>query len=913
MMGNAATDIAIIGMAGRFPGAASLDQFWENLIAGVESISLFSDGETIVPVGLRGRADYVPARAVLEGIDLFDAWFFGYSPAEASLIDPQQRLFLECAWEAIESSGYDPEAYQGAIGVYAGASTNTYLLSQFSAEELPVVLSDFQAVLGNDKDFLATRVSYKLNLRGPSINVQTACSTSLVAVHLACQGLHLGECDMALAGGVSIRTPQRLGYLYNTGGMYSSDGHCRAFDSRANGTTPGNGVGVVLLKRRSEAETDGDLILATIKGSAINNDGSGKVGFTAPSVSGQASAVAEAMAIADVSPPDIDYIEAHGTGTPLGDPVEVAALAQVFRNSNGNRKCVIGSVKANIGHLDAAAGIAGLIKTVLCLQHRLIPPTLHFRTLNPQIDFQGTPFVINNTPFECTSGTRLLAGVSSFGVGGTNAHVVVAEAPIEPTVAMVGSQLILLSARSPAQLRALMANFEAHLRKHPELNLADVAYTTQVGRRAFGHRAVLLARTLDDAIAGFENGGSQRVLTAVAAPARHRVAFLLTDLENLGRPISQCLYDAELAFKEAVDECAARMFNLSGKQLRDHLFQGGSLLNLEAGFARCASFTVSLALARMWIACGVRPHLILADRTGDAIAACLFGALSISDALSALSSERGIVSLRRDWDSQAGLLQVPVYSVVPGEILTGSAGNREESQLGHTSGGIAEGVASVDSSNTVYIGMGGEAQTSRYLGRQIDATAPLVVSSLAEDHALDALEHIWLCRGRLWLVGVPVVWSQCHKANRRRVSLPTYPFDRQVCWVGPPESSLSVPDHSMSKGNGVRQARPSLRTPYQASQTTIQSRLVNLWEELLGIQGVGIHDNFFDLGGHSVVVIQLISRLEETFGVNVDPEAIFETSDIAQLAVIVERSIFEQVESLTEEEAQALVKDEDRQ
>ncbi|MBZ5521019.1 MAG: type I polyketide synthase, partial [Acidobacteriia bacterium] len=501
-MSSAATDIAIIGIAGRFPGAQTPEQFWRNLAEGRESVSFFPDLPP-VQAGTVGGAKYVPARAVIHDIDLFDPAFFGYSPAEASVMDPQQRLFLECAWQALEDAGYDPGAYPGAISLYAGCTTNTYLLTQFPPDELIRVLNDFQTVIANDKDFLVTRVSYKLNLRGPAVNVQSACSTSLVAVHLACQSLLTGESDMAMAGGVSVRLPQGLGYWHQAGGIYSSDGHCRAFDSKADGTFPGNGLGLVVLRRLADAERDGDHIYAVIKGTAINNDGSAKVGFTAPSVAGQASVIAEAMAIGGVSPEEIQYVETHGTGTTLGDPIEIAALSQAFQSAAGSGpRCAIGSVKPNIGHLDAAAGITGLIKTVLALEHRQIPPSLNFENPNPNINFASTPFFVNRSLAEWkVNGKPRHAGVSSFGIGGTNAHAVLAEAPaVMRDPETPDEQLLVFSARSSAQLSTMAANLDAHLKEHPELRLGDVAYTCQVGRHPFSHRAVLLAHSMQDAV-----------------------------------------------------------------------------------------------------------------------------------------------------------------------------------------------------------------------------------------------------------------------------------------------------------------------------------------------------------------------------------------------------------------------------
>ncbi|HSK64677.1 MAG TPA: polyketide synthase, partial [Pyrinomonadaceae bacterium] len=385
-------EIAVIGLACRFPGAQNSDQFWANLRDGVESISRFTDEELLasgIAPEVLGLPNYVKAGGVLPDIELFDAGFFGISRREAEMTDPQQRIFLEVAWEGLENAGYDPQTYNGSIGVFAGSSISTYLLFNLLPDVSIVGSGEhFPTLIGNDKDYLATHVSYKLNLHGPSMSIQTACSTSLVAIHTACQSLLNGECDIAIAGGVAVSVPQQTGYVYQEGAYFSPDGSCRSFSADARGTVFGSGAGVVVLKRLEDALRDGDCIDAIVKGSAINNDGAGKVGFTAPSVAGQARAISEALAITEVDPETIGYIEAHGTATPLGDPIEISALSLAFSSQKlPLASCAIGSVKSNVGHLDSAAGVCGFIKTVLSLKHAQIPPSLHCSTPNPDINF----------------------------------------------------------------------------------------------------------------------------------------------------------------------------------------------------------------------------------------------------------------------------------------------------------------------------------------------------------------------------------------------------------------------------------------------------------------------------------------------------------------------------------------------
>jgi acyl transferase domain-containing protein len=632
------TDIAVIGLACRFPGARDSAEFWDLVSGGSEAISFFSEqdlhAEGIAP-SITSRPNYVRAKGVIDDPDLFDAGFFGYSPADAAAIDPQQRVFLECAWSALENAGIDPARYPGPIGVYGGSSTGTYLAR--SLRELGDLPEFMEIVLGNDKDQLAPRVSYKLGLRGPSIAVQTACSTSLVAVHLAAQGILGGDCEVALAGAVSLMFPRREGYTYQPEGIYSEDGHCRAFDAAATGTVPGDGVGIVVLKLLTAALADGDWVHAVIKGTAVNNDGAARAGYSAPSISGQAAVIRAAHQVAGVSPKSISYVEAHGTGTALGDPAEVMALTQAFRaDTAATGFCGIGSVKSNIGHLDVASGIAGLIKAILALQHQVMPPTLHVTSANPRMKIEDSPFFIADRarPWPAGNAPRR-AGVSSFGLGGTNAHVIVEEAPpraARPARRGGRPSLLLVSARSEAALAEASAGLAAHLARHPGDNLADVAYTTQVTRRRFEYRCFVVAR--DHASAGLALAG------AAARPPRARrrppsplpAVFMLPGQGAQHAGMASGLYRTEPLFAAEFDRCCEHLPAALAGEVRQVVL-GGSPAVEDTRLAQPALFIIEYALARMWQAWGLQPRALIGHSLGEYVAACLAGVFTLPDAL----------------------------------------------------------------------------------------------------------------------------------------------------------------------------------------------------------------------------------------------------------------------------------------
>ena len=649
------TEIAVVGLALRVPGAANSDEYWQNLKNGVESLNFYTDDE-LREAGVSeaeiNNPNYVKAGAPLDNMEMFDAGFFGFSPRDAAIMDPQHRHFLEVCWEALEHAGYDPEQYEGAIGVFGGSGHNAYM--PYNLLTNPSLLDSVGFFLlrhtSNDKDFLTTRVSYLFNLSGPSINLQTACSTSLVAIHLGSQSLLSGECDMAIAGGVTFDLPHRQGYMYKEGEIVSPDGHCRAFDADAQGTRFGSGAGAVILKRLADAIEDGDTIHAVVKGSAINNDGSGKVNYLAPSVDGQASAIAEAIALADVDPETIGYIETHGTGTSIGDPIEVAALTNAFRVSTDKTQfCGLGSVKTNIGHLDTAAGVAGFIKTVLALKHQQIPPSLNYKAPNPQIDFANSPFYVNAKlrDWPVLQDAPRRGAVSSLGVGGTNAHVILEESPVlEASSPSRPCQLLTLSAKTPTALEQASDNLAAFLQENPEVPLADVAYTLQRGRQPMKHRRTVVCQTPAEGAEFLQSHVANQMHTAVSAESPPSVVFMFSgqgsQYVNMGRD----LYASEPIFQEEVDRCAAILQPQLGFDLREVLYPADGDEETAAerlkqtAVTQPALFTIEYATAKLWLSWGVQPWALIGHSIGEYVAACLSGVFSLEDAL-AIVAERG--------------------------------------------------------------------------------------------------------------------------------------------------------------------------------------------------------------------------------------------------------------------------------
>ncbi|MFB1481089.1 non-ribosomal peptide synthase/polyketide synthase, partial [Corallococcus sp. RDP092CA] len=1010
---GASGGIAIIGMAGRFPGAMTVAEFWRNLREGVESLTRFSQEELEhlpgLPEGLElwQHPAFVPAGGVIDGVDRFDHAFFDMSLREAQFTDPQQRLFLQTAWAALEDAGVDPERFPGAISLYAGATGSGY--AEAVRQAMPLDAASFMELHGTaTHESLATKTSFKLGLTGESTLVYTACSTGLVAVHMACQSLRTGQSDVALAGATRLAVPQRTGYVAQEGLIFSPDGHCRAFDAKAQGTLAGNGVGAVVLKRLEDALRDGDSIYAVIRGSALNNDGWHKSGFTAPSVQGQAAVVAQALANAGVAPEAVGYVEAHGTATPLGDPIEVAALTRAYGLGPEHRgRIALASLKTNVGHLDTAAGLAGLMKAALALHHGEIPPSLHFEHPNPQIDFDAGPFFVNTTlrPWP-RSETPRFAAVSSFGIGGTNAHAILEEAPMRQSGSTTRShQLIVLSARSPEALEAAARQLDGHVTDGMDARmLADLAFTHAVGRRRFEYRHALVVKDAADLVRQL-----RKPVAAVKTDKRGpRVAFVFSGQGAQRVAMGRELSEASPLFRAHLERCLALLEAPLRARVSRLLSPGaGAEADAMASLAETrvalpALFSVQVSLARLWQDLGVQPYAVLGHSFGEYAAACVAGALSLEDAMR-LTVARGELMHRmppgamlavalpsaRVQPLLSGRLELAAVNTPDRCVVSGPVEEVErlEAELKAQKAGAvrmpaphafhsadveplmpelarvvgalrwSEPKARYVSSLTGTVARPGQLAEPRYWTEQMrrpvhftravetlqeegcavllevgpgqDVT-PLVRANLVggEDGAprvrgLASLrlggatteQQGWLqAVGELWASGVIVDWSAFYAHEQRlRLHLPTYAFQEKTVWVEPkaqaavsgpvlrptpplpPPPAIAVAAPVISPAPALPEPAtpevpvteaPSPAQPVRddAPRGEVEARVAALWRERLGLEFVGRHDNFLEIGGNSLTAAQLLNQVRDTFGVNLPLAALFEAPTVAGIA-----------------------------
>lgn len=855
-------EIAVIGLSCRFPGGEGPEAFWESLMAGVDAITDFSEEQALLAgCSLEEvlQDGYVRSRGLIDKPFAFDPEFFSITPREASVLDPQQRIFLTCAWEAFENAGYVADTV-GSVGVFAGSSENSYALCHVAPNRDQLAyLGMAYAYVFNQAAYLPLRVSYKLDLQGPSVFLNTTCATSLVAVNLACKALLAGECDMALAGAASVGFPFYEGYPFEeAGGAMSAVGRCRSFDKTAQGTVPANGVGVVLLKRLSDALADGDHVRAVIKGTAVNNDGRQKIGFTAPSIRGQAEAMRSALTIAELAPQDIAFVEAHGTATPLGDPIEVRALTEAF-GLNDRGLIALGSVKSNVGHASEAAGMAGLIKSVMALEHRQLPRTIHFTDPNPELDIEQTPFFVAQSAQDWRGSDRILnASVNSIGLGGTNAHVVLQQAPAKVRAHMQDcAVLITVSARTPAQLDAAVERLARHFDTTPDVEMADVAYTCHVGRKAFSHRRSIVARTPTEAATALRASASAPGEDKPAAfSAALRASATAEDPE-----LARRLYEGLPAFRRILDVLLASFDPSSREQARRDLGQDGSAGRPSA----LLDFTVKLGLVLLWQDWGLKPRGVEGQGVGAIVADVAAGRVSPHEApqrvRDLLASDPQDVKV----DDKTKIMLLATLS----EVIDDADG------------------------------------------------APCRVLSSLGDGGGEPAARLLRRAGDLWRAGWSPDWGSFHKdESRRRTPLPTYPFAETVYRLDPAppaQSPIPTPNRAATAAaapdNLAAAPRRAAAGEGEGEDFTvdIRSRIVALWRELLGVEIIEDEDSFIALGGDSLLGARLANQLRDTFAISIPMSALLGATLLGEQVDLVEGLLIAKVEAMSEQELEDLV------
>ncbi|AOS61827.1 type I polyketide synthase [Actinoalloteichus hymeniacidonis] len=899
------SSVAVVGLAARVPGVADLDEFWAALVEGRD---------------LTSRLDSGRRYGLLADTDRFDAAFFGISPQDAQLLDPQTRVFLECAWEALEHGGYDPHTYPGAIGVYAGSGESDHLTALRAQRHRFPHVTDEQLRLAGSRDLLTSRVAYALNLHGPAITVHTACSTSLVATHLAGQALLAGDCDLALAGGVTVRGIAGAGEADD---LLSPSGYCRPFDAEADGMVGADGAGVVLLKRLTEALEDGDHVHAVIRGSALGNDGSTKMGFTAPSVTGQVAAIRSAHLLADVDPDTIGYVEAHGTGTAIGDAIEFRALTEAF-GAELPQPCVLGSVKSNIGHADTAAGVLGLIKVVLSLRHGLIPGTAHFRSPNPHLDLAAGRFTVTSTATSWPAGAvPRRAGVNSTGVGGTNAHLIVEEAPAPPPPAGEdGPHLLPLSARTAAALTESAARLSAHLDRNP-VGIAETAWTLQTGRAEFEHRAVVVCRDRAEAVRSLAGlAGAEGPQASGRSPKKTppQVAFLFPDSPELRVRVARELYEAEPVFRAVFDDCAELAAADLGLDLRQLLYpDSAETAAATTAVAGPALFALQHALAELWGARGIEPNAVLGHSVGAFAAAVSAGVLTRSEALSLVITRGRLLARHReavriDDLNHEYAAAVATVRPAPPRIAwisdqTGEpVGASEVADPACWTGHLRRTVRFSDALRTVLTGPTevlveiGPGRTLETLVRRHPDFGPdhLFVPGLPGDEGSEAHLEALHALGGVWQAGLPVRWTALHDGRPpRRVPLTTYPFQRERYAIEGRETVAAEPTAAAASEALAAPDTPQPAPDAEAARapaeprTPVEKAIVDVWRQVLRVSQIGIDDDFFELGGQSLHATRVLSRLRSALGsqaAGLTVMDIFDHTTIREFATLLEET-----------------------
>lgn len=861
--------IAIIGMSCKLPVGDTPEQFWRALAYGIEAVEFFSDDELRAQgVSEERLADphYVKAGIRLPGRQLFDAQFFGISPREASLMDPQQRLLLEGAYRALEHGGYAADQMEADTGVFVGADVSSYFVRNILPNADVMAAGDpVQLLYANSS--MATQIAYRLDLKGPALDVNTACSTSLVAVHLACRSLLLYECDMALAGGASVQAAEPLGYAYRPNGILSPDGRCRAFDAQASGVVAGQGVALVLLKRYEDALRDGDTIYALVRGTAINNDGSCKVGYTAPSVDGQVAVLRRALAAAELSPEQIGYVECHGTGTALGDPIELTALAEVYGRGADDPACYLGSLKTNLGHLNSAAGVAGLIKAALCLHHRSIPASLNFSRLTPKVHLDGRGLAVNDHLRDWPAGDQpARAAVSSFGIGGTNAHAVLESHAPAPRVPSAGMPLVLaLSAKTPQALARKRRQWADFLESVPDEGFGDACYTANTGRSLYSCRFAFAAADRGEAIERLRG-------ETPAAPSWSGAAFVLHDGGELLLEVARVLYARHAFFRQTMLS-GLQPLGIDPAELLDPRAPGHE--------PQVAAFAALHGMAALWSHWGVQPEMTVCDEIGEFAAACLCGTLAFHEAVRVIRLRRH--GIGNGWAEALAALgwagaSPPCRWTVDGtEVAVSALSTAAYWQAPRRPEAFAAALrGAVATRGLTLLGMtGGQWQmllaesTARAPGFEAAQTADACLRELAATAAT------------LWQGGAPLAWRRFYDDGGRRVAVPTYPFEPVRHWLDEPALRDSQQQLAAAP---VLQPRPALGNAYRAPSGALEREVAAIWSALLGIADVGATDDFFDLGGHSLLATQLNARIRETFGIQFDLGDLFDMPTVAGTA-----------------------------
>lgn len=823
-------DIAIVGLECQFPGAENKEQYWENLKNGVESIQPVTEEELRragVPEKVFSKPNYVKAASCIDNYDYFAADFFGYSKREAEMMDPQHRLFLEICYHALEDAGYDTQQYDGKVGVFAGGTFNSYLLNNIlKGRSMDGSAEKFFMQISNDKDNLATRVSYKLDLTGPSLSLQTACSSSLVALHYACQSLLSQECDMALAGGVTVRCPQKIGYEYEQDMILSKDGHCRPFDADASGTVFGSGVGAVVLKRLSDAIEDGDQIHAVVKATGINNDGAEKVGYTAPGSKGQEEILATVLELSELDKESISAIEAHGTATALGDPIEFESIKKVYGTERTDgQKVAIGSVKGNIGHLECASGMASLIKMVLCLEHETLVPSLHYKKANPHLGIEETGFYVNTETKEWkTDGSPLYCAISSFGIGGTNAHVILGQGAeyAKKENEKDEKELFVFSAKTSEELENVVENMKAFIRKETKEEFSDVAYTLRHGRKPFQYRISMTAGNYQELLDGLNHKTdfSRKVLE------HPKTAFVFSGDKNITRQQAESFYKDIPEFKKIMDEILPIV-----KQAGEVEYDSNPM-----------SFAVKYAVGKMWITLGAVPNAIVTDGENECLAACLSGMMKFEDAWR-------IVTKQPMEKIELQKTEILCYSNSTGEFMTQDQVSSISYWTQEKENALMQGLEHLKKQDyRIFIEMDA--------GRLADTLADDQASDILILHIIDndddnGIESVYRLSGELWCAGIQIDFTSLEEGKTyRRANLPQYPFHRERYWVEPEMKAAEQ------------------ETENQEEETVsgeIEESVSAVFAEILGLDSVEPTDDFYEMGGHSLLAIQLVNKLNDIF------------------------------------------------